>query len=656
VIARASLLDLARPRGRTDNLPAMRDPGPDVLAAVLADLPVGIWVARAPSGQAVYVNRAFERILGMGVVEGASIEEAPASYQIQNLVGQPYPIEGLPFSRVLATGGSVTVDDLVIDRGPRGKVNVRAFGAPLRDPTGAIALVTVAFIDITAETRAVAERQRAEEQLQFAVHHAPVVVWATTPEGVVTLSEGAALAAMGVRSGELVGKSIFDLYPDNAQLRAIHQRVVAGEQVTDLVDLGKVVLESSLMPVRNTRGEVVGIVGIATDVTERHQLQARMIQSDRVAAMGTLAASVAHEINNPLTFVLGSLAGGREQLAVAMRGLAEESVPASVRAALGAAAGGIAEAITAAEQIARIARDLRTFTRPADQPGQPVALDQVIGAVLRLVRKEIEARARLRIELGPAPPVRGSESRLVQVVLNLLVNAWQALPQAPPDQHEIAVRTGADGGEALIEISDTGPGVRPEDRERIFEAFFTTKEVGAGTGLGLFVCRNIVESLGGRISVGDGPGGGALFRVRLPALTGAVEPSLASEPPRAPAVAGRPRVLVIDDDEGVARILVQTLKPEFDARGVTDAREALELLIADDGIALAYCDLMMGGLSGMELFETLQERAPARAAKLVFMTGGAFTADAAGFVERQGGAVVYKPFDVLAETRHRLRG
>src|SRR6185436_14588473 len=101
VIARASLLDLARPRGRTDNLPAMRDPGPDVLAAVLADLPVGIWVARAPSGQAVYVNRAFERILGMGVVEGASIEEAPASYQIQNLVGQPYPIEGLPFSRVL---------------------------------------------------------------------------------------------------------------------------------------------------------------------------------------------------------------------------------------------------------------------------------------------------------------------------------------------------------------------------------------------------------------------------------------------------------------------------------------------------------------------------------------------------------------------------
>jgi PAS domain S-box-containing protein len=641
----------------------VRDPGHDILASILAELPLGIWVARAPSGEVIYANRAFEAILGMDAVDGVSIEQAPATYNIQDLAGAPYPVEKLPFSRALATGGAVAVDDLVIDRGAKGKVNVRAFASPVCSAAGAIDFVIVAFIDITAEVRAAADRKRAQELLSFAVHHAPVVLWATDRDGIVTLSEGSALATMGLRSGQLVGQSIFVLYADHPKVLANHRRAMAGEKWTELVEVGDRVLDTSMTPARDEHGEVSGVIGMATDVTERHRLQAQIIQSDRVAAMGTLAASVAHEINNPLTYVLGNLAAGTEQLSAVVRQLgdatkgdADQRLGAS-QEALTAVGVALTQARAGAERIGGIARDLHTFARPADEAVRPVALEAVIGSVLQLVRKEIEARARLTVELGATPPVRGNESRLVQVVLNLLVNAWQALPEARPDVHQISIRTRAEGADAIIEVSDSGPGVPPAHRDRVFDPFFTTKAVGAGTGLGLFVCRNIVEEMGGQISVGQGPAGGAMFRVRLPAAVGGAIEQAPAPTPVVPVTTGgrRARLLIVDDDEGVARVLVQTLKSEFDVRAVLDGQEALALVLNDAGIDLVYCDLMMRGLSGMELYEAIRRRAPERLPKMVFMTGGAFTAHAAQFVEQLGDAVVYKPFDIVAETRRRLR-
>jgi PAS domain S-box-containing protein len=641
----------------------VRDPGHDLLASILGELPVGVWVARAPSGEAVYANRAFERILGMEAVDGVTIEEAPSTYSIQDLAGAPYPVDRLPFSRALATGGPVCVDDLVIDRGRKGKVNVRAFATPLRDGAGAIALVIIAFIDISAEARAIAERNHAESQLRFAVHHAPVVLWATDAAGVVTVSEGAALKPMGLRSGQLVGQSIFELYGDNPKVLANHQRAMSGEQVSETVPVGGIVLDTSVTPARNADGEVTGVIGMATDVTERHRLQARIIQNDRVAAVGTLAASVAHEINNPLTYVLGHMAAVAEHLTAAadvvdeaMKGTAGEAL-AQARESLLAARAVLGDARNGAQRIGRIARDLHTFARPADEAVRPVALEAVIASVLQLVRKEIEARARLTVDLKPTLPVRGNEARLVQVVLNLLVNAWQALPEAHPDGHEIVVRTRSDGPDAIIEISDTGPGIPPSNRQRIFEPFFTTKEPGAGTGLGLFVCRNIVEGLGGQISVADGLAGGALFRVRLPTSSReSVAPVATPAPARPPPPPRRrsARVLIIDDDAGVARVFANALQDEFDVRTVLDGHEALHILLTDSQLDLVYCDLVMQGLSGMELYDEISRRAPDRVQKLVFMTGGAFTPRACHFVERLGDAIVYKPFDILAETRRRL--
>jgi CheY-like chemotaxis protein len=254
------------------------------------------------------------------------------------------------------------------------------------------------------------------------------------------------------------------------------------------------------------------------------------------------------------------------------------------------------------------------------------------------------------------PRVMANQARLVQVVLNLLINAWQALPDPDPERHRIEVRTLAELPWAVIEVADTGPGVPPADRPRIFEPFFTTKEIGTGTGLGLFVCRNLVASVGGDIALADRPGGGALFRVRLRATDQVPETAAAAPGESEPKPADhRPRVLIIDDDPSVARSLALVLDSEVDAIPVVDPREGLEILVNDAQIDLAYCDLMMRGLNGMDFYEQLQARAPEQVRKLVFMTGGTFTARSSSFVAQQRERVVFKPFDVIAETRRRLK-
>jgi CheY-like chemotaxis protein len=174
--------------------------------------------------------------------------------------------------------------------------------------------------------------------------------------------------------------------------------------------------------------------------------------------------------------------------------------------------------------------------------------------------------------------------------------------------------------------------------------------VGEGTGLGLFVCRRLVRGLGGDVTVHDRPGGGALFRVRLP-VSDRPAVSRASEPTR-PAAVGR--ILVVDDDSLVSGVLVGQLKDEgFTAEAILDPHQGLEVL-SSEAYDLAYCDLMMAGLTGMDIARELSARAPARLARVVFMTGGAFVPRAAAFVAQHPESCVEKPFDIIAETRRRL--
>jgi len=627
------------------------------LAAILEDLPVAVWVGNVPDGTTAYANRACA-LIGGPPRQDISIAEHPAVYGLVTRDGKPYPVDRLPFSRVVETGAPVVVDDVVIRRGEN-HVHVRAFGAPVFDADRRLTHVIVAFSDISKEIAAQLEHQRVEERLRFAYDHAPIAVWTTDAAGVITMSEGAGLTSLGVKPGQLVGHKLLDVYGDHPTIPSQIRRGFAGESFWYTVEVGKAVYHTWLAPMRGPAGEVVGLAGLSHDVSELHHLQRTAIQNDRVMALGTLAASVAHEINNPLTYVLSHGADVERELDVLETLIGRLDGPAlrDAKASLQRVREGFIPIRTGTARIAAITRDLRTFSRPEESSLGPVDLRAVVLSVLKLVAKEVEARARLVLDLRETPPVNGNEGRLVQVVLNLMVNAMQALPALPADslaEHEVVVRTGGAGAEVFVEVSDSGPGVPVADRERIFEPFFSTKEIGVGTGLGLFVCRNVVRGLSGDVTVSDRPGGGAVFRVTVPATSSAaVVPRVPVAPPAADPV-GR-HIVLVEDDAMVGRALSLQLRAAgHRVTVIPDGQTARDTLRSLGDIDLIYCDLMMTGMTGMDLAQALAVEAPDVNRKMVFMTGGAFSPRAREFVAQHADRTVDKPFDIVAETRRRL--
>jgi CheY-like chemotaxis protein/anti-sigma regulatory factor (Ser/Thr protein kinase) len=372
-----------------------------------------------------------------------------------------------------------------------------------------------------------------------------------------------------------------------------------------------------------------------------------------------LAASVAHEINNPLTYILGNLDFVREGLEQMDKVISSLREPA--RGLLSGHMAHVRKALdpvrSGTERIATITRELRTFSGPAAEETSLVNVRSTVESVLMLMRKELEARARLQIDLQKTTMVMGNSARLVQVVMNLAANAMQAVTKDQKEIGEIWISTRTEGAWVVVEIADNGPGVPEDDRERIFEPFVTTKDMGEGTGLGLFVCRNIVRAFSGKLTVNDRPGGGAVFRVDLPVAPASGQSNSAtsrrSSGIKKPA---RGHVLIIEDELLVAEALSRPLlSAGYRVSMELDPVTALESLSTDGhGIDLVYCDLMMKKMSGMELAEALESRAPAQFRKLVFMTGGAFTPVARAFRERYATQCVEKPFDILSDTSRRL--
>ena len=626
------------------------------LTKLIGQLPIGVWVASVPSGHVAYTNAAFQAILGVDASASSQIEDAPATYGIFDRTGRPYPVEDLPFSRVARTGEPAVVDDLVIHRPDGTRVNVRAFAHPIRSEAGALSYVSIAFIDITREVQAELERDRASAQVSFAVDHSPIVIWTTDLTGRITLSQGAGLESLGVRSGELIGQSVFDLYRDHPTISGYLRRALAGESLQYVVEVGDAVFDTWLTPLRDPAGRIIGVTGLSHDIRELRRLQALSAQTDRTAALGTLAASVAHEINNPLTYILSyadQVDGALDELD-RLCALPSAGNALRMRTVLATLREDFQTLQLGTERIAAITRELRSFNHPDDRVIVPTDARAAVRSVLQLVRKELEGRAKLSLDLGETTPIAAHPSRLVQVVLNLVMNAMQSLPQAPAYQHEIGITTATRGDCVVIEVSDTGPGVPVAQRERIFEPFFTTKPIGEGTGLGLFVCRNIVRAYAGEVSVEDRPGGGAVFRVELPIAPSALAPQLVPAA-QLPAPTLSSHVLIIDDDPQITSALCGQLKRAgYRASACSTGAAGLRRILTSSDIDLVFCDLMMKGVSGMDLHAQLLEQDPAVLHKVVFMTGGACSPSARQFVLEHPAVVVEKPFDLIAETDRRL--
>jgi two-component system cell cycle sensor histidine kinase/response regulator CckA len=377
------------------------------------------------------------------------------------------------------------------------------------------------------------------------------------------------------------------------------------------------------------------LLSVFRDVTEREQIEARLIVADRIASIGTLAAGVAHEINNPLAYVLANLAHAREQVA-ALPMLTELTEA-------------LAEAQLGAERVRGIVRDLKTLSRPDETRSDRLDVHKALDMSASMAWNEIRHRARLVKDYGrDLPDVSGTEGRLGQVFLNLLINAAHAIREGAADSNEIRLVTRAEAGRVIVEVRDTGGGIAPEHRKRLFDPFFTTKPQGVGTGLGLSICHTIITGLGGEISFETEPGRGTVFRVALPVA--AAEPVAAPRPPAPLPSTRRGRVLVIDDEPLVGKAVMRALQKQHDVTAVTRAPEALRLLGEVPAFDLIFCDLMMPEMTGIEFHEQLARSQPAQVSKVVFLTGGAFTDRAQAFLDGVDNPTMTKPFD-LAELR-----
>ncbi|MES1175363.1 MAG: ATP-binding protein [Myxococcales bacterium] len=363
-------------------------------------------------------------------------------------------------------------------------------------------------------------------------------------------------------------------------------------------------------------------------------------ETERMASLGTLAAGVAHEINNPLSYVLGSLDLGLKEL----YGLRERLHGEELEHVSGAVAA-LDSAREGAERVRNIVRDLMDFSRAGASAGDSVDVEAILDATIRIAWNEIRHRARLVKRYGGIARVSGDEARLGQVFLNLIMNAAQAI-DGDPSLNEIAICTRSEAGAAVIEISDTGGGIREHDLGRIFDPFYTTKATGTGVGLGLAICRGIVTSFGGEISVSSQPGRGTSFTVVLPYAPedSAARRAVVEAPPESESAPAR--ILIIDDEPLLGQTLLYAFKGRHDVSICTSGRAGLSRLEQDAQFDLVLCDLMMPDVSGAAVFEAVKRDHPELVARFVFMTGGAFTDRAREFLAQHAGAQLEKPFNI----------
>jgi PAS domain S-box-containing protein len=484
-----------------------------------------------------------------------------------------------------------------------------------------------------------------ESSVEAAAHGVLIV----SRDGEIIWANPAFTQMTGYERHEVVGESPSilnsgvqdDAFYDDLWATLLAGKTWRGEIVNRRKDGSLYTERQSIQPVCFQGVDVTHFVAIKEDISEYKRLHSRVMEVDRRVAVGTLAAGVAHEINNPLAFVRSNLEILAKKLVVRHGALELDGLPAEEVGAI------LGDALEGTRRIQETVSDLKTFsTYEQEREVQGVDLEGAIDTAIRMVTTQIKHRARLVRDYAAQPStVLANESQLVQVFLNLLINAAQAISVGAADDNEICVGTRRVGEEIVVEVSDTGDGISEEAMPHIFEPFFTTKPQDEGTGLGLSICRNIVRSFGARIEVESHSGAGATFRITLPA---ADDSALPEAPTRLVTPEVSARVVIVDDEPKLLRALQRQLGGDFEVETFSTGEQAFERLCDEPLPDIILCDLQMPGMSGVELYERLQEVSPRCAARVVFITGGALSSDRQAFLDNVAPAVLQKPLELRA--------
>jgi signal transduction histidine kinase len=392
----------------------------------------------------------------------------------------------------------------------------------------------------------------------------------------------------------------------------------------------------------------------------------RLLQANRLAALGSIAGGIAHEINNPLAYLTTNLQFITEKISQTARSPALIDLKELSKA--------VDDAQDGAERVRKIVQDLKVFSRSDEETLTHVDIPTCLHQAIKMVANEINHRACLEVDCGPTPLIMANNARLGQVLVNLLINAAHAITEGQVEDNFIRVVTRHESGEGervLIEIHDTGCGISPEIQSRIFEPFFTTKPVGIGTGLGLSISQQIIKNFGGDLWCTSEVGKGSCFSISLPV---AATPAISVEKSGRMLPGKRGQILILDDEPMIGDSLHRLLAPEHDVESFASGKEALLYLGGKNQTPekkallqknqtpeknaspprgainqtpdVLLCDLMMQEMSGMDFYAELNRLRPELTSKVVFLSGGAFTAAAREFRETVPNLFLEKPVNV----------
>jgi PAS domain S-box-containing protein len=503
---------------------------------------------------------------------------------------------------------------------------------------------TIAFLRDIRERRKTEEALRQSESMfRKLIEAAPEAV-VVTRDGSLVYVNPAFLSLLGYeRFEEIASIPAFDLVHEDDRATLIQRGkefgATYGTRPPDEFRMTKkngdvIAVESSWLYV-DFEGKPASL-SFMRNVTERKQAQAQLIQTDRMATIGTLAAGVAHELNNPLAYVMLNLNLLDKELGELLPKAAHEKVKARLFTLQ-----------QGTERMASIVRDLRSLCRPDAPTVHPVDVRSVLESTVNMSLNELKGRARIVRDYGVVPHVVADGARLGQVFLNLILNAAHAIAEGRPDENEVRISLAPWGPDHVrVAISDTGHGIPASLLGKIFEPFFTTKPAGVGMGLGLSISQSIVASMRGKLAVESREGKGTTFYVTIPVGTGERETDRSADSPLTAPAPADARVLVVDDEPSLASALGTFLSLDHHVTVVGRGDQALGLLSDGQRFDAIVCDVLMPKISGIELYEELEKSHPEMLPRVIFMTGAATIPRVAEFLARIRNARIDKPIDV----------
>lgn len=611
-------------------------------------------IATDAHARVTLLNGVAEQLTGWSLAEAAGKPLHEVFTIIDERTGATTPN---PVDRVLREGVVVALANHTLLVARDGTTHpIADSAAPIREATGEVGGVVLVFRDQTDERARDAMVGRSRSELMGLIEKLPIGVFVSR-NGRVLYANPAIAKILGFSSpSEMVGIGPEDfiasedleaarsyVQPSSRPFNEMPGREWRGKRR----DGGLVILASESNRQIEYDGEPATL-WVVRDMTELRAVQAQLMQTDRLASVGMLAAGVAHEINNPLAYTIAAL----EYLSETLQRLAPSLPNADVTEAREA----LREAHEGATRVKLVVRDLKTFSRAEQELRTRVDVRALLESSIHMATNEIRHRAQLVRQFEDVPEVIANEARLGQVFLNLLINAAQSIPEGRAAANEIRVVTETDAqGRVVIEIRDSGEGIDSENLARIFDPFFSTKPMGVGTGLGLSICRNTVNALGGAISVESQRGKGSTFKVTLPAAARAETNVLDGSTSTRSQRGRRGKVLVIDDEPAVGLAIRRALRADHDVLTLTNANEAIDQIVHGEEPDAILCDLMMPEMSGWEFFAQLERIAPSLLSRVIFMTGGAFTPAAGAFLDTIETPRLEKPFDTT-RLREVVRG